>query len=168
MSAASAGSLPHRPQSLRAHQGVVRFSGAYKFWAHRRRFQAALQVSLNRSSGGLTISAGTDWSKVHMHQYVHELGTRAHRHGSQRSTERPNVTLEVKVVRSVNSGLWNHWDGLQDFFATPPSHKKWKGRVLSPYLNCNSESVHRKWRGMFFGPSGTQPSVQCDGRPKEC
>ena len=33
-----------------------------------------------------------------MCQYLHELGTRAHLPGSQRSTK-PNVTLEVKVVR---------------------------------------------------------------------
>ena len=65
----------------------MRFSGACKFWAHRRRLPAALLVSLDRSSGGLTMSAGADWSKVHMYQYVHELGTRAHRPGTQRSTK---------------------------------------------------------------------------------
>ena len=70
--AASAGSLRHRPQSLRAHQGVVRFSGAYKFSAHRRRCPAVLQVSSNRSSCGLIFfdrnfknSSSERWKSVH-------------------------------------------------------------------------------------------------------
>ena len=115
----------------------------------RRRFPAALQVSLNRSSGGLTISAGTDWSKVHMYQYVHELGTRAHRSGSQRSTK-PNVTLEVKVVRSVSSGLWNHWDCVQDFFAMRPAQEV-EGPSAQPAFELQFRVGPSSMERHFFG-----------------
>ena len=159
-SSVSAGSLPHRPQSLRTHQGVVRFSGSYKFWAHRNRFQVALQVSSNRSSSGLTISEGTDWSKAHTYQYVHELGTRTHRPGSQRSTK--GQTSHWKSKGFVRLAAVCGTTGIVSRISSPRApHKKVKGRVLSPHLNCNSESVHRKWRGIF----GVQwESIECPVR----
>ena len=61
----------------------------------------------------LTISAGTDWSKVHVYQNVHELCTRAHRAGSQRST---------KGQTSQKSKCFG-WQRSVEFFATRPARE---------------------------------------------